>query len=394
MSSIADIPPGQPDSSRPLLGRAEPAAPAIFQFWHDPNPPAYIREFMDSWITNCPEFVHRLFDDTSASELIRQNFGERYLKAYLSCRHPNMRSDLFRFCVLYLYGGVYVDADQSCRASIYSLYQSCARGCLFVRLHLYLAMIVIPSGFMIVKRAMDPLLGKALDVAVENIEKRISNDAWLVTGPGIITDFWENGDVALVDQFNVLSEKQVRRLISFHGSLPYKQNGRHWSQMQMTERIFAGTDIAVVAALKGVSHGDVPAEQRAGGGSVLDGINLVLPALARAAEVSRCAARAGLDWPDARALVTKVVEGAAKLAAELDPGAGQAASEELMGDLLYAVADLARKLEIEPESALRRATAAFERRFRRVEALAAERGIGQDLAALEALCLEAKREES
>jgi uncharacterized protein YabN with tetrapyrrole methylase and pyrophosphatase domain len=231
---------------------------------------------------------------------------------------------------------------------------------------------------------------------VENIEKRISNNVWEITGPGIITDFWENGDVALVDQFNLLSEKQVRRLISFHGSLPYKQNGRHWSQMQRTERIFTGTDIAAVAAPNGASKGDVSAEQRAagGGGSELDGISLVLPALARAAEVSRCAARVGLDWPDARALVAKIVEGTAKLAAELDPGADQATSEELMGDLLYAAANLARKLEIEPESALRRATAAIERRFRRVEALAAERGIGQDLAALEALCLEAKREES
>jgi NTP pyrophosphatase (non-canonical NTP hydrolase) len=386
-----------PDSrvpARPLGGRAESAAPAIFQFWHDPNPPAYIQEFMDSWIANCPEFVHRLFDDATASELIRQNFGERHLNAYLSCRLPAMRSDLFRLCVLYLYGGVYVDADQSCRASIYSLYQSCGRGCLFVRLFLPLAMIFIPNGFMIVKRAMDPLLGKALDVAVENIEKRISNNVYEITGPGIITDFWENGDGTLFEQFNFLSDKHVCRLISFHGSLPYQQNGRHWIQVQMTERIFTDTGIATVAAQTGASKGDAPAEQRAGGGgSVFDGINLILPALARAAEVSRCAARVGLDWPYARA-PAKIVEGAAKLAAELDSGADQATSEELIGDLLYAVSNLARKLEIEPEGALRRTTAAFERRFRRVETLAAERGIGQDLAALEALWLEAKREES
>ena len=58
---------------------------------------------------------------------------------------------------------------------------------------------------------------------------------------------------------------------------------------------------------------------------------------------------------------------------------------------MFAAANLARKLDIEPETALRRATAKFERRFRRVEALAAERGIGPDLDALEALWQEVKR---
>ena len=64
-----------------------------------------------------------------------------------------------------------------------------------------------------------------------------------------------------------------------------------------------------------------------------------------------------------------------------------------MGDLLFAVTNLARKLEIDPETALRRATAKFERRFRRVETLATERATGADLDALEALWQEAKREE-
>jgi uncharacterized protein YabN with tetrapyrrole methylase and pyrophosphatase domain len=126
---------------------------------------------------------------------------------------------------------------------------------------------------------------------------------------------------------------------------------------------------------------------------VLDGVALALPALLRAAKISRRAARIGFDWPDARAVIPKITEEIAELEAELDRDAGTAAREEEIGDLLFAVANLARKLEIEPETALRRATLKFERRFRRVEALAAERGIGHDLDALEALWTEVKRGE-
>ncbi len=64
-----------------------------------------------------------------------------------------------------------------------------------------------------------------------------------------------------------------------------------------------------------------------------------------------------------------------------------------MGDILFAAANLARKLDIDPEAALRRATAKFERRFRALEALAAERGVGADLDALDALWQEVKRDE-
>jgi NTP pyrophosphatase (non-canonical NTP hydrolase)/GNAT superfamily N-acetyltransferase len=113
----------------------------------------------------------------------------------------------------------------------------------------------------------------------------------------------------------------------------------------------------------------------------------------RAAKISRRAARIGFDWPDARAVIPKIAEEIAELEAELAADAAPAALEEEMGDLLFAVANLARKLEVEPETALRRATAKFERRFRQVETLAAERGIGRDLDALEALWQEVKREE-
>jgi len=98
--------------------------------------------------------------------------------------------------------------------------------------------------------------------------------------------------------------------------------------------------------------------------SALAGVALALPALERANKLQKRAARTGFDWPDAGGARAKVVEELAELDAEQD----QARREEELGDLLFAVVNLARKLKIEPETALRAANAKFERRFRHIEA--------------------------
>ncbi|MGH7091601.1 MAG: nucleoside triphosphate pyrophosphohydrolase, partial [Stellaceae bacterium] len=127
--------------------------------------------------------------------------------------------------------------------------------------------------------------------------------------------------------------------------------------------------------------------------SVLDGVALALPALARAAKLQGRAARIGFDWPQPGLVFGKIFEEIRELETAIDDGDGPARIEDELGDLLFAVANLARKLDIEPETALRGATAKFDRRFRRVETLAAERGIGPDLDALEALWQQVKRDE-
>ena len=159
--------------------------------------------------------------------------------------------------------------------------------------------------------------------------------------------------------------------------------------------VFGDAEIASVTAQNEAWEAHKAAERQASGAaaSVLDGVARALPALLRAAKISRRAARIGFDWPDARAVIPKLAEEIAELETELDQGADPAMVEEEMGDLLFAAANLARKLDIEPETALRRATAKFERRFRQVEALAAERGIGRDLDALEALWQEVKQKD-
>jgi MazG family protein len=156
--------------------------------------------------------------------------------------------------------------------------------------------------------------------------------------------------------------------------------------------VFGNAQIVSVAAQNEAWEAHKAAERRAAGTdvSVLDGVALALPALLRANKISRRAARIGFDWPDARAVIPKVNEEMREIEAEMVNGAGPERIEEEVGDLLFAAANLARKLDVEPETALRRATAKFERRFRALEALAQERGVGRDLDALEALWQEVK----
>jgi MazG family protein len=161
--------------------------------------------------------------------------------------------------------------------------------------------------------------------------------------------------------------------------------------------VFGETEIATAAAQTVAWEEQKAAERSAqGAASALDGVGLGLPALTRAAKLQRRAARIGFDWPEAVQVLDKIVEEIAEIRAEMVDGAGKDRLADEVGDLLFAVTNLARHLELDPEQTLRGANAKFERRFRRVEALAAvEHGAGArpGLDALEALWQRVKQEE-
>jgi ATP diphosphatase len=106
--------------------------------------------------------------------------------------------------------------------------------------------------------------------------------------------------------------------------------------------------------------------------SALDGVTIGLPALTRAVKIQQRAARVGFDWTTAPPILDKVMEEIGELRAELAAGAPRDRVEDELGDLLFTVANLARRLDLDAETALRRATAKFERRFRRMEILLAD----------------------
>ncbi len=124
----------------------------------------------------------------------------------------------------------------------------------------------------------------------------------------------------------------------------------------------------------------------------LDDVPVALPALPRAQKLQKRAARVGFDWPNSAPVLAKLDEELAELREAMHRGDPDAMEDEL-GDLLFSVVNLARHLRLDAESALRRSSGKFERRFRAMEAQAGRRGKRfeeLDSAAMELLWEQAK----
>jgi nucleoside triphosphate diphosphatase len=169
--------------------------------------------------------------------------------------------------------------------------------------------------------------------------------------------------------------------------------------------VFGAASAALRIDEQGVVWEDIKAAERAaaagsaGSVSALAGVPLALPALMRAFKLSKRAARVGFDFAHASETADKVAEELAEVREAAQASVGAAASAETIeeiGDLLFAAANLARKLDVDAEAALAAANRKFERRFQGMERLAAQRGLdfaSLGLAAQEALWQEVKRGE-
>lgn len=101
--------------------------------------------------------------------------------------------------------------------------------------------------------------------------------------------------------------------------------------------------------------------------SILDGISMRMPAMSRAVKLQKRAASVGFDWPDHVGVIDKIKEELEEVIVEIESGNQENLNRE-MGDLLFVIANLARKLNIDPESAVTSTNAKFERRFKGIEA--------------------------
>jgi len=193
----------------------------------------------------------------------------------------------------------------------------------------------------------------------------------------------EQGTFAFPDVVQAICEKLIRRHPHVFGDKSGLNTGQvnvQWDQIKAEEK---------AARAKA---GRAPAPGRDG---ALAGVSPGLPALARALKLQQKAGKVGFDWNDPKAVLAKIREEADEIGAELDAGAKEKVAGEI-GDLLFAVVNLARHLDVDPETALRTTNLKFERRFGAIEdALAAAGKTPSDatLGEMDALWDQAKAEE-
>jgi nucleoside triphosphate diphosphatase len=172
----------------------------------------------------------------------------------------------------------------------------------------------------------------------------------------------EQGAFEFGDVVQTLTEKLIRRHPHVFGEMrgltPDAVKGL-WDRIKTEEK-----------SQKGNGQGKQDGEQEAG---ALAGVPVALPALTRALKLQAKAGKVGFDWNDPHAVLAKIREEADEIEAELAAGDRAAAAAEV-GDLLFAVVNLARHLDADPEATLRATNRKFERRFAAIERALAQRG--------------------
>lgn len=162
----------------------------------------------------------------------------------------------------------------------------------------------------------------------------------------------EIGAFTFDDVAGAVADKLIRRHPHVFGEGPRMDAERqteNWEQIKAAER------------------------EKAGMSGFLDGVSASLPPLRRAVKLQKRAGRAGFDWPDLQPVLAKIREELQELEDELESASRDRIEDEL-GDVLFAVANLARKLDIDADGALRRTNLKFETRFRAMEQAARASG--------------------
>ena len=213
----------------------------------------------------------------------------------------------------------------------------------------------------IMRRLRDPRTGCEWD----------SVQTFATIAPYTIEEAYEVADAIARDDMDALADElgDLQLQVVFHARMA--EEAGHFTLDDVIERICDKMERRHPHIFGDAADGGhhlwevIKAEERAGkeDTSALAGVALALPALERAAKLQRRAARTGFDWPDVAGPRAKIDEELAELDAETDHDR----KLDELGDLLFAVVNLARHLNVEPEAALREANRKFEKRFRAIE---------------------------
>jgi ATP diphosphatase len=220
----------------------------------------------------------------------------------------------------------------------------------------------------IMRRLRDPQSGCAWDLAQD----------FASIAPYTIEEAYEVADVIEREAWDELPGElgDLLRQVVFHAQMADEAGRFAFGDVAQAisaklvrrhPHVFAGRDFASDAERSAAWEADKAGERAARGArSLMDGVPRGMPELLRARKLQKRAAQAGFDWPDAAPVLDKLREETLEIEQAMLMGDAVHIEEEL-GDLLFAVVNLARKLRLDPGRALRRANAKFEARYRAME---------------------------
>ncbi len=211
--------------------RPAPIPASIAQFWDDATPPDDILRLMQSWTERNPGHRHTRFDKASAGAYLMARYTPDVVLAYRRAREPAMKADLFRLAWLFCEGGVYADADDRCLRPLADFVPPYADFVVYQEEYGTLG-----NNFM-VAAPLHPVIGLALQSAVEAINRGDEDLLWLATGPGLITRSFVQtvftSPLALpgwLERSAILHRHDLARGVAVHCLAGYKNTKRYWAR--------------------------------------------------------------------------------------------------------------------------------------------------------------------
>ena len=218
----------------------------IVQFWDEREPPLEVQKLCQSWIDFNPNYEYIRFSWETAIAFLKQHYDEKVLKAFVNCDEPATQADFFRLAYLSKMGGFYADADDKCCQSLDTLLSGNPE------------LIIIQENLACIGNnfigciPQQKIINWAFKQAVANMSYYCNEGPWLKTGPGLLTSAVGNGlipylsvtDYQMWPRISVLTQTQLRKIISQHNKLPYKKTDKNWKNNAYHSRVKAIANVA------------------------------------------------------------------------------------------------------------------------------------------------------
>ena len=217
----------------PLKRYYNPVIPLnIYQTWHTKDLPPLMKNAVNKIIYNNPRFNYQLFDDDDCRNFIKDNFDSSVLNAFDSLIPGAYKADLWRYCILYKNGGVYLDIKYAP-----------VNGFKFINLmekeHWVLDM--DKNGIynaLIVCKPNNEILLRAINKVVENVKNKFYGSNCLhPTGPIMLAEFFTQSDKNNFDMYHDIYQSIENRFVFFNGYIIFKNYNDYLNEQRNNEKI-------------------------------------------------------------------------------------------------------------------------------------------------------------